>query len=741
MSTVTAQPPTKPALAKRKPRLSPFKLLLLALGAGISCGLLFGEYCQALKFIGRAYVGLLQMTVLPFIVFSLIANIGRLSLGESKRLAIAGTVGLGILWAIGAATVVVMPLALPEWRTGSFFSTSLLESPEEVNFLELFIPSNPFYSLSENLTPAVVLFCLFCGFALSNVRQQEPLLDVLGTINATLSKVSAYVVRLSPIGIFAISASASGTLTLEEFGRLQAYLFIYIGAVLLLTLWVLPMLISAFTPFRYQDIMRSSADALLTAFVVGSVFVIIPMLVESIRNLIGQYEDEGIHLGGSQTSTHPDFIIPLAYPFPHLGKIVTLLFVPFAAWFYGEPMPLLDYPLFLVTGLFLSFGKVTTTIPFLLEMEQVPADIFQLFLMSGVVAGRFNDLLGAMHLLTFTVLTICAMGGMLKFSHLRLVWGSVVTVLIGAAIVSTTQLALNIMVKEAFSRDKVIAEMNLMQQHVPSTILSYGKPNPRPYPGGEGQLGRILASGKIRIGFHPDNLPFSYYNARGDLVGFDIDMAHRLARELDVDIEFVPFAFATLADQLEDDHFDIAMSGIGLTLELRRALVFSNPYLNINLAFVVRDHEKGKFADLSRILALQSVKLGVETDSFFSAAVREYLPRAKVVELWSESQFFRGPPQYMDGLVTSAEGGAAWTLLYPEYTVINPLGNNIISVPLVYPMAGGDRQFEELLDNWIEIKKSDGTIESLYDYWILGRGAQIKTQRWSVIRDVLQWVD
>jgi Na+/H+-dicarboxylate symporter/ABC-type amino acid transport substrate-binding protein len=740
VSSVTAQLPREPAFSKRKPRLSPFKLLLLALGAGITCGLFFGEYCQALKFIGRAYVGLLQMTVLPFIVFSLIANIGRLSLVESKRLAISGMAVLAVLFTVGAATVMVMPLALPAWKTGSFFSTSLLEPPEKVNFLELFIPSNPFYSLAENLTPAVVLFCLFCGFALSNVKKQEPLLDLLSTINATLSKVSTYVVRLSPIGIFAISASASGTLTLEEFGRLQAYLFIYIGAALLLTLWVLPMLICAFTPFRYRDILRASADALLTAFVVGSVFVVIPMLVESIRNLLEQYQEEGIQLGGSQTSTHPDFIIPLAYPFPHLGKIVTLLFVPFAAWFYGQPMSLFDYPLFLVVGLFLSFGKVTTTIPFLLEMERVPADIFQLFLMSGVVAGRFNDLLGAMHLLAFTVLTICAMGGLLRFSHLRLLWGGVVTVLIGGVIVTTTQLALNVMVKEAFSRDKVIAEMHLMQQHVPSKILSYGEPNPRLYPAGEGQLGRILASGKIRIGFHPDNLPFSYYNAQRELVGFDIDMAHRLARELKVEIEFVPFAFATLADQLEDDHFDIAMSGIGLTLEGKRALLFSNPYLNVTLAFVVRDHDRGEFADVNRIFALKSVKLGVAIDSFFSAAVREYLPWAEVVELWSESQFFQGPPQYMDGLVTSAEGGSAWTLLYPEYDVINPLGN-IVSVPLVYPMAGNDRQLEELMDNWIEIKKSDGTIEGLYDYWILGRGARIKTPRWSVIRDVLQWVD
>jgi hypothetical protein len=42
---------------------------------------------------------------------------------------------------------------------------------------------------------------------------------------------------------------------------------------------------------------------------------------------------------------------------------------------------------------------------------------------------------------------------------------------------------------------------------------------------------------------------------------------------------------------------------------------------------------------------------------------------------------------------------------------------------------------------WIELKKQDRTIASLYDYWILGKNAVLKSSRWSVIRNVLHWAE
>ena len=61
---------------------------------GIACGLIFGEYCARLSLIGDAFIGLLRMTVLPYIVVALIANLGAggrytCRLGEQVKTAAA----------------------------------------------------------------------------------------------------------------------------------------------------------------------------------------------------------------------------------------------------------------------------------------------------------------------------------------------------------------------------------------------------------------------------------------------------------------------------------------------------------------------------------------------------------------------------------------------------------------------------------------------------------------------------
>ena len=62
-------------------------------------------------------------------------------------------------------------------------------------------------------------------------------------------------------------------------------------------------------------------------------------------------------------------------------------------------------------------------------------------------------------------------------------------------------------------------------------------------------------------------------------------------------------------------------------------------------------------------------------------------------------------------------------------------------MPVVFALQD-DPAFRRMIDKWIEIRKSDGTVSRLYDYWILGRMPdQRRKPRWSVIRDVLGWIE
>jgi len=66
---------------------------------------------------------------------------------------------------------------------------------------------------------------------------------------------------------------------------------------------------------------------------------------------------------------------------------------------------------------------------------------------------------------------------------------------------------------------------------------------------------------------------------------------------------------------------------------------------------------------------------------------------------------------------------------------------DLVRVPLAYPLARRDLGFASFMNTWIELKRRDGTIDALYRHWILGRDAVAHRPRWSVIRDVLHWVE
>ena len=91
-------------------------------------------------------------------------------------------------------------------------------------------------------------------------------------------------------------------------------------------------------------------------------------------------------------------------------------------------------------------------------------------------------------------------------------------------------------------------------------------------------------------------------------------------------------------------------------------------------------------------------------------------------------------------MLFTAEAGSAWTLLYPKYSVAVPKPD-VVHVPMAYALPEGERQFADFVDVWIEMKLRDGTVDRLFQHWILGRGAQDTRPRWSVIRDVLGWVE
>ena len=149
--------------------------ILIGLGLGIATGLFLGELAGVFKFVADAYVRLLQMTVLPYLIVSVIAGFGSLDVSKARRLFLRVGLLTVVLWGLALGLVFLMPLAFPTVETASFFSTTLVEELPPLDFISLYIPTNAFQSLANNVVPAVVLFSGFLGIALIGIRGRKSL--------------------------------------------------------------------------------------------------------------------------------------------------------------------------------------------------------------------------------------------------------------------------------------------------------------------------------------------------------------------------------------------------------------------------------------------------------------------------------------------------------------------------------------------------------------------------------------
>src|SRR5258708_3979803 len=95
------------------------------------------------------------------------------------------------------------------------------------------------------------------------------------------------------------------------------------------------------------------------------------------------------------------------------------------------------------------------------------------------------------------------------------------------------------------------------------------------------RMERILSGKVLRVGTTMDTPVFSMRNAAtSQLEGFDIDALETLSHALGgVKIEYVKMTFGTMLPDLLADRFDIAMSGMGRTLDRARLATFSRPYM------------------------------------------------------------------------------------------------------------------------------------------------------------------
>jgi Na+/H+-dicarboxylate symporter/ABC-type amino acid transport substrate-binding protein len=643
-----------------------------------------------------------------------------------------------VLWALALGAVFLMPLVFPSLESASFFSTTLVDEPPPVDFLALYIPSNPFHSLANSIVPAVVLFSALLGVALMGIERKAALLDALGVVERALARANRLVVRLTPIGLFAIAGNTAGTMDLDQVARLRVFQISYAAVALLLALWVFPGLVACLTPIPARRVLQSTRDVLITAFVTADLFIVLPALIERSKVLLRQHGEEAPEEGSP-----PDVVVPAFYNFPHAAKMLSLSFVLFAAWYSETALPAAEYPRLALAGVVSLFGSINVAMPFLLDFARVPADTFQLFMATSVLNSRFGTLAAASHMVVLALVGSYALEGRLRTSPARLLRYGLVTAVAVAAVLGGLAVGLRALGGGVYEGARLASEMGLrLPPSAGATVLKELPREPLPLPReGASLIEAARARGRLRVGFVPGQAPYSHFNARGELVGFDVEMAHALARELGAPLEFAPVPRDQLVEVLEAGRVDVVMAGILVTTRRAARVTFSSPYLDETLAFVVPDHRRAEFMDASAVRARDGLRLGVPDLPYVRQLVEREFPKARVVPmpLADPEAPLAGRVETVDAVVLTAERGSFLSLLHPAFSVAVPRPLEI-RLPLGYPVARHDVEAARFLSTWIDLKKKDGTIQALYDHWILGRDAKAKEPRWSILRDVLHWV-
>jgi Na+/H+-dicarboxylate symporter/ABC-type amino acid transport substrate-binding protein len=710
--------------------------ILIGLAAGIALGLFLGELVAPLEIVADGFVKLLQMTVLPYVTVSIISSLGVLDYEDARRLARRAGGVLLVLWAVALVYAFVLPLAFPSIETASFFSTMLLEKPPPFDFVDLYIPANPFHSLANALVPAVVLFSVIVGIALIGVERKQQLLEPLAVAGQAISRATRFVVRLMPYGIFAIAAAAAGTLDIEEVQRIQVYLIAYVAVALLVALWVLPGLVAALTPIPHREVIGPTRDALITAFMAGDYFIVLPILIESCRDLLARHQ-----LTDEHSAALPDIVVPASFNFPHTGKLLSLSFILFAGWFTDSVIPFVEYPQLAATGLLTFFGSLNAAVPFLLDVFRIPADSFQLFLATGVINSRFGSLVAAVHTIAIGLLGSAAIVGGLRYDVSRLARFAVVTVVLTAVMIGGLRTLFTSMLSEGFHGEELVYGMTTLEEGSPPRVL---EAMPAPDESGQGAsvVERIQSRGTLRAALAAERLPYVFTNREGKLVGFDVELIRQLAEDLGVGLEFILVPHGQALSGPNAGTADLAAGGIALTPQLALESRVSAPYFEETGAFLVKDELRARFESWESIRQIRDLKVAVPPVPYYVKEVRERAPNLQFSEIQELTEV--GDPLDagfgFDALLYPAERGSILTLLNPEWSVIVPEPEPV-KVPIVLSLPRYDERWARFVSDWIGMKRGDGTIRRLYEHYILGQRVRQRQPRWSVIRNVLHWVE
>ncbi len=230
---------------------------------------------------------------------------------------------------------------------------------------------------------------------------------------------------------------------------------------------------------------------------------------------------------------------------------------------------------------------------------------------------------------------------------------------------------------------------------------------------------KILKRGELRVGFESGYVPFEMTNKKGKFIGFDMDYARRLAKEMGVKFVPVNTDWAGIIPSLMTDKFDIIMGGMTITQERNLKVIFANPYIVVGQTILLNKKHEGTvrdYRDLNDPKYIVTSRLGTTGEQ----AIKKYLPRATYKSFETEAEagleVINGKADALVydlpfvGYLYGSQGKGKTVFLSEPFTF----------EPLAWAINKGDPDFLNFLNNFLRQTRGDGFYERLFKKWIIG---------------------
>ena len=211
-------------------------------------------------------------------------------------------------------------------------------------------------------------------------------------------------------------------------------------------------------------------------------------------------------------------------------------------------------------------------------------------------------------------------------------------------------------------------------------------------------------------------VPWAMKDKTGKLVGFEIDVARQLAKDMGVKVQFVPTRWAGIIPSLLTGKFDIIIGGMSVRPDRNLKVNFSIPYDYAGQALVASKTLAAGFSrleDFNRPDVVIAARLG----STAAVAAKKFMPRAQKLLFDDESQVIQEVLNTRaHAAVASAPLPAFQALKYPDRLFL-PIRGTFTKEPIAFAVRKGDFDSVNFLNNWIRFTRAGGWLAERKHYW------------------------